>query len=112
MSVQLCDPFPDEYPMDDEGVLAIVGARFEARDRGEYPPTELQAYRLVLKQHAEIERMWEALATVERNDRTPTYEYGEPLRNGTKPGVGQRFKTPREIVRDLNLAPAARKEAT
>lgn len=38
------------------------------------------------------------LDTIYKHDRTKTYEYGEPLRNGTKPGPGQRFLTPRELI--------------
>lgn len=43
----------------------------------------------------EIDETFDAIYS---HDRTPAYEYGEALRNGSTPGPGKRFLTPRELV--------------
>lgn len=40
-----------------------------------------------------------ALQGVYLSDKTPDYEYGQPDRQGRKPGAGQRWKTPKEIAK-------------
>lgn len=40
-----------------------------------------------------------ALQGVYLSDKTPEYEYGQPDRQGRKPGTGQRWKTPKEIAK-------------
>ena len=54
----------------------------------------------ILKLKAENARLVEALKDVERLDKTE-YDYGTPDRNGRLPdGIGQRWRTPREIARN------------
>lgn len=40
----------------------------------------------------------EFLKWIIASDKTLTYKYGEPKKDGTKPDVGQRFLTPRELA--------------
>lgn len=44
----------------------------------------------------EVERLQDALKYVRRADKTPGYEYGAPLRDGSKPPTGSRWITPAE----------------
>lgn len=43
----------------------------------------------------------EGLKSIRQLDKTNEYEYGQPDRDGHKPGIGHRWKTPREITRAL-----------
>ena len=46
-----------------------------------------------------IEALSIVIGTLEASwlsDRTPEYEYGQENRTGMKPGMGQRWKTPKE----------------
>lgn len=56
----------------------------------------------------------EALHGVRRNDKTPTFEYGEPRQDGENPEPGERWLTPRiiahEILTDLPDAVKAHRE--
>jgi septal ring factor EnvC (AmiA/AmiB activator) len=46
------------------------------------------------------ERLAEALKSCEQLDRTPEYRYGEPDRQGHMPGIGKRWKTPKEKAKE------------
>lgn len=43
----------------------------------------------------------EALESVFKLDKSREYDYGQADRNGNLPGVGQRWKTPKEIARSV-----------
>lgn len=48
---------------------------------------------------AERDRYRKALEDCFKLDRSKEYEYGEPNRNGIKPGVGKRWLTPKELAK-------------
>lgn len=56
--------------------------------------------RRIAELEGEVERLAKVLKSIPTLDKTPEYEYGEPDRNGNKPGSGKRWKTPAESSRD------------